>query len=654
MSNKIPKISKKELTLILDNPYKYSYSLTISNLVELLKNLSYVYYNTKEPLVPDRVFDTIREVLEERDPTNDYLEAVGSKKENDTELPFPMASLEKIKPDSNLLDKFKLKYKGPYVLSDKLDGMSALVYKHKNDDGKIVTEMYTRGNSIFGKDISYLAKSIFKGKKLPLNTAIRGEIIISKKDFETINDKYKNVRNTVTSIRTSTHPDKDVLKIVRFVAYSIVYPEYKIEKQMEILSKTELDVVYNKTVKDITMDNLSTLLEKRRKESEYDIDGIVVIDSSSKYKISETNPKYGFAFKKVLSDQVIEADVIDVLWKASKHGYLKPRVQLNPVIIGSVTITYSTGNNAKFIVDNKIGPGAIVKLVRSGDVIPKILEVLKPASSGNAKLPSIPHKWNKTEVDFILKDIQGDQKDNVIIMQMKHFFKTLNIKYLDEGVLKLLVDSGIKDVFEIMNCKKSRFAKISGLGEKLFDKIKNEIKTKIESCELETLMAATLIFGRGIGVRKLKQVTKVYPNFLTEFSKKKVDKIVEKLNEIKGFEEKTSTLIANGIKDFNKFKLKLKEIYDISHLDIEKKKISKKKQTMTNFNVVMTGFRDEELEKFINNNGGKVSTSVSGNTTHLIYKNKDKDCTSSKFKKAQVLSVNIISVKDFKERYKYK
>ena len=91
------------------------------------------------------------------------------------------------------------------------------------------------------------------------------------------------------------------------------------------------------------------------------------------------NPDHAFAFKMVLSDQVAEAKVVHIEWNPSKDGYLKPRVQIEPVELGGVTITYATGKNASFIEKNKIGIGAIIELVRSGDVIPDIKKVVVPA-----------------------------------------------------------------------------------------------------------------------------------------------------------------------------------------------------------------------------------------------------------------------------------
>lgn len=632
-------MNNKQLKKILDDPYNFSSNISIKELVEILKELSYKYYNKESPLVPDAIYDILYDNLKNRDPSNKFLKTVGSKHENDTKLPFPMPSLEKIKPDTDILCNWLNKYKGPYVLSDKLDGMSAMVYNNKGNIG-----FYTRGDGFFGKNISNLVKYIFKDINLPLNTAIRGELIIKKEDFKKLNSKYKNIRNTITTIRTRDIPDKNVLNISRFVAYSIVYPRMSHINQMKILKKTNLETVYYEIKNNIDAKYLSSLFEKRRKKSMYDIDGIVVVDSSKVYKFNNMIPKYAFAFKQILTDQIFESEVIDVIWTPSKHGYLKPVVKIKKVNINGVTISNATAYNAKFVNDNIIGIGTKLKLIRSGDVIPKIIEVIKPSFNKKPKMPSIPYVWNDTKVDIIIKKDYKNKNDIVLVKQLKHFFKTMKIKYLDEGVLTLLVMNGKKNIFDIVKTKKEDFSNISGLGEKLYIKIMKEIYNKISTSNLHTLMASTMYFGRGIGIKKLKKIVDNYPNILDNEYTNKI--IIEKINKIKGFDDKTSKLIANGLPKFKNFYKKLSNIYDLSYLKKNNKKNNK--YNFKDFKVVFTGLRDKDLENIIETNGGDVKTIVSKNTTHLIYKINSE---TSKFKKAKVLGIKIMTVEEFKKIY---
>ena len=131
------------------------------------------------------------------------------------------------------------KYPGPYTLSDKLDGVSALLVKK---DDKL--NLYTRGNGSEGQNISYLIKYVlpknFKITNIENNMAVRGELIISKNDFEKVSDKYSNARNAVAGLVNAKNFSKELAKITKFIAYSIVYPEYKQEDQMKKLKKGNL------------------------------------------------------------------------------------------------------------------------------------------------------------------------------------------------------------------------------------------------------------------------------------------------------------------------------------------------------------------------------------------------------------------------------
>ena len=112
----------------------------------------------------------------------------------------------------------------------------------------------------------------------------------------------------------------------------------------------------------------------------------------------------------VLSEQVVEAKVLDVLWTPSKDGYLKPRVRIEPVNIGGVTIEYATAFNADFVEKNKLGVGAVIQLVRSGDVIPHIMAVISQATK--AKMPDLPYEWNDSwiteKLEEMLKVLNSD------------------------------------------------------------------------------------------------------------------------------------------------------------------------------------------------------------------------------------------------------
>jgi DNA ligase (NAD+) len=247
-----------------------------------------------------------------------------------------MASLTKIKPDKNNLKSWLDKYTGNYILSDKEDGISIQLYK------KSPTEynLYSRGDGITGTDVSNLMKYIIHDSVLlndiPDGTSIRGELIMSKANFNSLTGKQKNARNTVAGLVNTKQINasfKKLIKLCDFVAYEIIHPRYSYSKQFELLQKWKFNVVPHKFVNALSYDILCDYLKLRRTQSIYDIDGIVVADNGHIYEYTQGNPDYAFAFKTVLSDQVSLATIKDIIWDVSMDGYLKPKkVSIVPLV----------------------------------------------------------------------------------------------------------------------------------------------------------------------------------------------------------------------------------------------------------------------------------------------------------------------------------
>ena len=654
------------IDLINDNPKKYANSISIKDLEKLLRKLSFQYYNTGEPYVDDDIFDQLRDVLEERDQNNSFLTEVGAlpgkKNKKAEKLPYPMSSLTKIQlGEENKLKIWLEKYnKGPYIISDKLDGASVQLYKDKN--GNLF--LYTRGNFVIGQNVSYLINTIFRDinlDKMPKSYSVRGELIIKKKDFDNLKTEKKNVRNSIPSLFTSVKSlDKNILNAAKFVAYSILFPIMTIEDQLIKLQDMGFDTVYYKKIKKINSEILSEMLLNRRDKSEYGIDGLVCVDNSIKYKPDSERPKYAFSFKMMYKDAIVTTEVLSVEWNGSKDNYLKPIVIIKPVLIeksGNVTISKVTGYNARYIVDNKIGKGAIVELVRSNDVIPKIIKVIKGSKIDS--LPNYDYKWTVNDegekVDIINTSSKSDVSDKITVSLILHFFRTMGVKYLSEGIIAKLVDNGYDSVEKILDADDNELEEINGLGDKNVKKIRDEIDKSIKNAELYTFMAASNIFGRGLGERKIKAVLKMYPNLLLEKWDEKTMK--KKLLKVDGYQDKSVDLFVGNYKKFIKFYNKINNIYDISRYMEKIDEDNTSSDTDNNDNYfkdkifVFTGFRDEQLKKFIEKNGGKVNTSVSKKTYMVITSGDD---SSSKLNKAKDLKIFIISKDIFIKKINYK
>ena len=165
----------------------------------------------------------------------------------------------------------------------------------------------------------------------------------------------------------------------------------------------------------------------------------------------------------IISDQVVEAKVVDVLWTPSKDGLLKPRIQIEPVTIGGAKIEYATAFNAKFVEDNKIGVGAVVRLIRSGDVIPHIAAIVTPASQ--TLMPKQEYEWNETHVDIVLKNKEDDE--TVKIKTITKFFKTLEVDKLGEANIKKIVNTKADTIAKIINLSKDDLKEVENLQEKI-------------------------------------------------------------------------------------------------------------------------------------------------------------------------------------------
>jgi|SaaInlStandDraft_4_1057021.scaffolds.fasta_scaffold02073_2 DNA ligase (NAD+) len=636
---------KKQISIVLADPKKYANETSVNKLEQFLRVLSEAYYNTGVSLVPDAIFDLLKNILTNRDPKNKFLTEIGAKISKDkVELPHWMGSLNKIKADVKALDLWKSKFKGPFILSDKLDGVSCLLHK-----GKKKVKLFTRGDGLYGQNITHLLPYILSDKvklsKLEENTAIRGELIMTKKNFDKYSKNTANARNLVAGLVNSKTYSIPVAEDTDFVAYSLIHPEKAKDKQLTKLKKWGFEVVHNQeidTTKKLTNDFLSDLLIKRRKVCKYEIDGMVVSDNSKYYSLtSGKNPKDSFAFKTILTDQYAEVTIVDVIWSPSIDGYIIPKVEVEPVTLVGVTITYAAAHNAKYVVDNVLGPGAVIKLIRSGDVIPYILEVLKPAPTGKPKLPTIKYKWSKTKVNFIATDFSQIENE-IIIKQFVHFFKTMKVKYISEGIIKKFVENGYKRLEDLISADKKKLEDIDGVGDKIVDKIFENIQNSFKTSSLVQFMAASHSFGRGFGVRKITPIIEDIPDLLTK--KRTSKELKEEVLDIDGFSDITASQFVDNMDKFLAFKKRIAKAIDLSSIE----KSTNKKNKSDKFKgqkIVFTGFRDDDLEQYIKDNGGSVTSTVTGNTTLVIYVPTNKE--SSKISKAKELKIQIKTKDEF-------
>ena len=622
----------------LINDFKKNGISTLKQLSEKqlvsMMNTANILYRNYQPIMTDNEFDILQDYITEKYPSNLSLQQIGAPVEkNKVALPYQMASMDKIKPDTNALTNWTKKYKGPYVLSCKLDGVSGLYTTENN-----LVKLYTRGDGKIGQDVSHLIPYL----KLPKtkNVVIRGEFIIPKKVFETkYKDKFANPRNLVAGIINHKSLDEKVQDI-HFVAYEVIKPDLTPSKQMDFLTGLNVDCVLNRTVSAVSNELLSEVLVEWRKEYIYEIDGIIVSDDKI-YERKSGNPDHSFAFKMVLSDQIAEAKVVDVIWTPSKDGYLKPRVQIEPIQLGGVKIEYATGFNAAFIEENRVGVGAIIELIRSGDVIPHIRKVIVPAQE--PKMPSVPYKWNSTHIDVMLENITGDE--TVQEKNITGFFRGIGVDGLSSGNIKRLIQAGFDSVPKIIAMKKEDYLKVEGFKDKLATKIYDGIREKLKEASIVSLMSSSNIFGRGFSEKKMELIINSYPDIL--LSEDSDEELVKKISSIKGMAQKSAEAFVDKIDDFTDF-MEDAGLEDKLYEKTNKKEVDSSHPLFEKM-VVITGFRDEKLQNGLKDLGAKLGASVSKNTFVVLIKNKEEE--TGKTLDAVKLGIPVLTLDEFNKKY---
>ena len=609
-------------------------SLNENQLSSILREANKAYYN-QQPFMTDNEFDIVKEYIEKKYPSNKAIVEIGAQVErNKVTLPYPMGSMDKIKPDTGALANWMAKYRGPYLLSCKLDGVSGL-YTTEGSAPKL----YTRGDGKVGQDVSHLIPHL----RLPKTkgVVIRGEFIIPKAVFDSkYKTKFANPRNMVAGI-INHKTINEAINDLHFVAYEVIVPVKKPSEQMEFLSTLDVEVVLWKTESALTNELLSETLVEWRKNYVYEIDGVIVTNDA-KYTRKAGNPDHAFAFKMVLSDQIAEAKVVDVIWTPSKDGYLKPRVQIEPINLGGVRIEFATGFNGAFINDNKVGVGAVIELIRSGDVIPHIRKVTVPAEE--AKMPSVPFKWNDTHVDIMLEDLGSDE--TVKEKNITGFFRGIGVEGLSSGNVSRIIQAGYDTVPEIIKMDVDDLLQVEGFKDKTANKLYNGIKEKIDAASLVTIMSASNVFGRGFSEKRLELIMDSYPNVL--LSKESNTQKVAKISAIKGMAEKTAEAFVERIPDFINF---IKEAGLVKKLaqEVTEKKPVDESHPLFGKTIVMTGFRDAQIQEAIKNVGAKLGSSVSKNTFIVLVKDKDED--TGKAGDARKLGVTLMTPEEFSKKY---
>lgn len=402
--------------------------------------------------------------------------------------PFVMGSLNKLKAEEpeEVLKFIKEHISTTLNISAKVDGISSRAHY---ENGKLVS-LTSRGDGYFGED--FTPKMLFikdLPKQISFNGSvdIRGELVIHSEDFADMSG-YANARNACAGIMNRKDwNEKDISKI-SFVAYTVLGTMFGKSKQFIELEKNGFNVAWHfdyTSVRYRNPDFIKTLIKDASQDFGYDTDGLVLCDSTYRNE-DKYRPDACKAFK--INQQVATTRLLDVKWSGpSKDGFFVGVGIIDPVTLGGATIERVTLHNLDFIAKHNLMYGSVVKVLRSGDVIPKLVEVVENDSHCRPiELPSACPACGAVLIrDGINMRCANHECANQVVHRLVSFIKKLGVKSVSNATLTNL---GITSFERLMLFIPDRSYKSQ---IKLYD----ELYTKVFSQSKEKLLCAMNFVG---------------------------------------------------------------------------------------------------------------------------------------------------------------
>ena len=564
-------------------------------------------YRAGFPLVEDAFYDHhLLSALQAREPDHPFLlkvepEIVSGKtitlpqKMLSTDKAYSITEIEKwVTRIKKAADELSIPHSDVNIrITPKLDGYAAY------DDGNT---LYTRGDGVRGQDIT---RAFTRGLAVA-NQGERGlgpgEIVISKQYFDTfLSDQFENSRNIQAAIIAEKKIEPSVVKAIQDEA-CVFYPFALLPNWTGLI--------------DVLAEDVEARIEPIWQAVDYDIDGVILETTHPDIKAhlgaTRHHHRWQIAFK--VNDESAEVEVLSVTPQTSRTGRVSPVAELVPTKLSGATISRATVHHYNMVQSNGVGPGAIVQLVRSGLVIPKIEKVI------TAVTPQLPdacpscHSHLIWEADHLICPNKNDcpaQRENTLV----HFFKTLgNNDGFGPKVVEKLCQNGVKHIHDIYALGPVDLM-AWGFGEKtalnLVEQLNVSRSVAIEDWRFLAAFGITRL-GGGNGEKLLQHHT------LSELFDLTVDAMVE----IDGFAQLSAEAIVEGLANV---KTEFFKVYELGFNLIVTPKLSESdladtvlfgKQVV--FTGSMTSGSRSDMEKHAKTLGAKVGKSVSGKTTYLI------------------------------------
>ena len=649
----------------------------MQELVKLLNQYNYEYYTLDNPSVSDSEYDRLMQELirletmyPDNVDKNSPTKRVGGKINESFQKithQLPMLSLSNVFTEADILN-FDQRIRKEnivnpkYVCELKIDGLSvSLKYEH----GELLYAA-TRGDGVVGEDITDNVKTI---KTIPLklkqdiDIEVRGEIYISKKTLQKINEKrlkeglplFKNARNLASgSIRQLDSSIAAKRNLDAFI-YHLPNPlDYGIKSHFEAL-KFMKDLGFVTNPNNRLVDGVKGILDyisektKARDSLEYDIDGVVIkldnIFDQMKLGSTVKYPKWATAYK--FPPEEVITKLKDIIFTVGRTGIVTPNAILEPVNVMGSTISKATLHNEEYILEKDIRIGDHVVIIKAGDVIPRVDSVKYEMRTGEEipfkmieNCPICGFKLVKQDSFYYCKNVTCDAKH---IEGLIHFASkgAMNINGFGERIIEDMYNLGfIKTIpdFYRLDKYKNELMLLEGYGEKSVENLLLEIEeSKKNSLE-------RLLFALGIRHVGLKTATILARKFLNIDNLMKAS--LEELSDIPDIGD----IIAKSVKDYFANLNNLALIQELKNLNVNMTYLGKvvDNEKIKNKSFVITGtlnIKRDDLKDKIITNGGKVIESVSRKTDYLILG----ENPGSKYEKAKNFNIPILNEKEILE-----
>lgn len=650
----------------------------IEELINLINYHNEKYYNQDSPEIEDFEYDNLMKELIKLEEENPELKRndspsnrVGGKPLDKFEQvvhKIPMLSLSNAYSWEDLKD-FDSRVREAvgsdveYVVEFKIDGLSVGL----NYNNGIFESGATRGNGIVGENIT---KNLMTIKNIPLNIdekgelTVRGEVYISKKDFEEINKiqeeqdqpLYANPRNLAAgSLRQldSKLTAKRPLDIFIFNLEDINSKQFKTHSEsLEYLKQLGFHVSPEfKVFK--TMDEIIEYIKywtEHREDLGFGIDGMVIkvnnLAQREQMGYTAKSPRWAIAYK--FPAERKETKLLDIVVEVGRTGTITPTAVLKPIRLAGTTVSRATLHNEDYINEKDIKINDTVLVQKAGDIIPQVVEVIKEKRTGEEiefkmpeECPVCGEPTVRLEGEAAVKCINISCPAQ-IRRGIIHFAsrEAMDIDGLGESIITLLLKQGlIKDISDLYYLKKEQISVLERMGDKSATNLINAINKSKENDLWR--------FINGLGIKLIG--TKAAKVLASEF--KDLDKLMNATEqELINLEEFGQTM-ADSVVEFFKEEKNISVIEKLKEAGVNTKLIESDDadipKIFEKMKIVLTGtlptLKRNDAKEMIEKRGGKATSSVSKSTSFVLAGEE----AGSKLTKANDLGIKVIDEEKF-------